>query len=153
MPTTFQIVQLTLQALSSFAIAAGLIYTAVQFGSARKAQLVSNFSKLVELQYSLRQLRVQNPSLASEGDVQHLHSDRDIQIYYVNLMQLSLFEIAWYAHRHGQLPEDYFHSWKTRIWDVAQEPAFRAMLENPSMKIMHDEFASFVKRLVSGPRP
>ena len=153
MPTTFQIVQLTLQALSSFAIAAGLIYTAVQFGNARKAQLVSNFSKLVELQYSLRQLRVQNPSLASEGDVQHLHTERDIQIYYVNLMQLSLFEIAWYAHQHGQLPDDYFHSWKTRIWDVAQEPAFRAMLNNPAMKIMHDEFARFVSKLVDGPRP
>ena len=153
MPTTFQVIQLTLQALSSFAIAAGLIFTAFQFSQARKAQLVANFSKLVELQYQLRHLRVQNPSLASEGDTQHLHSPQEIQIYYVNLMQLSLFEIAWYAHKFGQIPEDYFNSWKTRIWDVAQEPAFRAMLENPSMKIMHDEFASFVRQLTMGPRP
>lgn len=153
MPTTLQIVQITLQALSSFAIAAGLIYTAVQFGHARKAQLVSNFSKLVELQYQLRKLRVDNPHLASEGDTQHLHSEHEIQVYYVNLMQLSLFEIAWYAHKHEQLPDDYFHSWKTRIWDVAREPAFRAMLDNPSMKIMHDEFASFVRNLTAGPRP
>ena len=41
MPTTFQIVQLALQALSSFAIAGGLIFTAVQFGQARKAQVVA----------------------------------------------------------------------------------------------------------------
>jgi hypothetical protein len=153
MPTRFQLVQLILQALSSLAIAAGLIYTAIQFGNARKAQLVANFSKLVELQYQLRRLRVDNPSLASEGDTKHLHSAHEIQIYYVNLMQLSLFEIAWYAHKHGQLPDDYFDSWKTRIWDVAQEPAFRAMLDNPSMKIMHDDFALFVRRLTEGKRP
>jgi len=153
MPTHLQILQVTLQALSSFAIAAGLIYTAIQFGEARKAQLVTNFSKLVELQYQLRRLRVDNPRLASEGDVQHLHSEHEIQVYYVNLMQLSLFEIAWYAHKHRQLPDDYFDSWRVRIWDVAQEPAFRAMLDNPAMKIMHDEFATFVRKLIESPRP
>ena len=151
--TTLQIVQITLQALSSFAIAAGLIFTAFQFSQARKAQLVANFSKLVELQYQLRRLRVDNPKLASEEDTRHLHSDHEVQVYYVNLMQLSLFEIAWYAHEHGQIPEDYFQSWQVRIWDVAQEPAFRAMLDNPSMKIMHDDFATFVRRLTGGPRP
>jgi hypothetical protein len=153
MPTHLQILQVTLQALSSFAIAAGLIYTAIQFGEARKAQLVTNFSKLVELQYQLRRLRVDNPRLASEGDVQHLHSEHEIQVYYVNLMQLSLFEIAWYAHKHRQLPDDYFDSWRARIWDVAQEPSFRAMLDNPAMKIMHDEFATFVRKLIESPRP
>jgi hypothetical protein len=153
MPTHLQILQVTLQALSSFAIAAGLIYTAIQFGEARKAQLVTNFSKLVELQYQLRRLRVDNPRLASEGDVQHLHSEHEIQVYYVNLMQLSLFEIAWYAHKHRQLPDDYFDSWRVRIWDVAQEPSFRAMLDNPAMKIMHDEFATFVRKLIESPRP
>jgi hypothetical protein len=153
MPTKLQILQITLQALSSFAIAAGLIFTAFQFSQARKAQLVANFSKLVELQYQLRRLRVDNPKLASQEDTKHLPTEFDVQVYYVNLMQLSLFEIAWYAHRHGQLPQDYFNSWKVRIWDVAQEPAFRAMLENPAMKIMHDEFALFVRHLVEGPRP
>jgi hypothetical protein len=114
---------------------------------------VANFSKLVELQYQLRHLRVENPKLASEGDAQHLHSDHEIQVYYVNLMQLSLFEIAWYAHKHRQLPDDYFDSWRARIWDVAQEPSFRAMLDNPAMKIMHDEFATFVRQLIESPRP
>jgi hypothetical protein len=153
MPTTLQILQITLQALSSFAIAGGLLFTAVQFRQARKAQLVANFSKLVELQYQLRYIRVQTPSLASVSphDVQNLHSDREIQEYFLNLMQLSLFEIAWYAHKHGQLPPDYFHSWAKRMWQVGQEESFRRMIQNPSMKIMHDEFDEYVRRLLAAP--
>ncbi|MGE5100198.1 MAG: hypothetical protein ACM3SX_09440 [Deltaproteobacteria bacterium] len=155
MTPTLQIVQITLQALSSFAIAGGLIFTAIQFGHARKAQLVANFSKLVELQYQLRQIRVNQPSLASvhQHDVEYLHSEREIQEYFLNLMQLSLFEIAWYAHKHGQLPDDYFHSWTSRMWQVAQEQSFRAMIDNPSMKIMHDEFDLFVRHLIDLPAP
>jgi hypothetical protein len=155
MSPTLQVVQITLQALSSFAIAGGLIFTAVQFSQARKAQLVANFSKLVELQYQLRQLRVLQPALASvhEQDVQHLHSEREIQDYFLNLMQLSLFEIAWYAHKHGQLPDDYFQSWTSRMWQVAQEQSFRRMIGIPSMKIMHDEFDDYVRRLIDSPTP
>jgi hypothetical protein len=153
MPTTLQIVQIILQALTSFAIAGGLIFTAVQFRQARKAQLVANFSKLVELQYQLRQIRVERPELASvhPHDVQNLHSDREIQEYFLNLMQLSLFEIAWYAHKHGQLPDDYFQSWASRMWEVAREESFRRMIDNPSMKIMHDEFDEYVRRLIAAP--
>ena len=155
MPPTLLIVQITLQALSSFAIAGGLIFTAFQFSQARKAQLVANFSKLVELQYQLRQIRVLQPALASvhEQDGKNLHSEREIQDYFLNLMQLSLFEIAWYAHKHGQLPEDYFHSWTSRMWQVAQEQSFRRMIDNPSMKIMHDEFDVFVRHLIDLPAP
>src|SRR4051812_44276824 len=153
MPTNLQIVQIVLQALSSFAIAGGLIFTAVQFRQARKAQLVANFSKLVELQYGLRQIRVERPELASvhPHDVQNLHSEREIQEYFLNLMQLSLFEIAWYAHKHGQLPDDYFQSWASRMWEVGREESFRRMIDNPSMKIMHDEFDQYVRRLLSAP--
>jgi hypothetical protein len=155
MSANLQILQITLQALSSFAIAGGLIFTAIQFGHARKAQLVANFSKLVELQYQLRQIRVQHPSLASvhQHDVENLGSEREIQEYFLNLMQLSLFEIAWYAHKHEQLPDDYFHSWTSRMWQVAQEQSFRRMIDNPSMKIMHDEFDLFVRRLIDMPAP
>jgi hypothetical protein len=155
MSPNLQILQITLQALSSFAIAGGLIFTAIQFGHARKAQLVANFSKLVELQYQLRQIRVQYPSLASvhQQDVVNLGSEREIQEYFLNLMQLSLFEIAWYAHEHEQLPDDYFHSWTSRMWQVAQEQSFRRMIDNPSMKIMHDEFDLFVRRLINMPAP
>jgi len=155
MHVNLQILQITLQALSSFAIAGGLIFTAVQFRQAEKAQAVANFSKLVELQYQLRQIRVTYPSLASvhQADVQHLHSDREIQDYFLNLMQLSLFEIAWYAHKNRQLPDDYFASWTTRMWQVAQEDSFKRMINNPSMKIMHDEFDVFVRRLAESPTP
>lgn len=155
MSPTLQIVQITLQALSSFAIAGGLIFTAIQFRQARKAQLVANFSKLIELQSQLRYVRVNEPSLASvsPGDVQNLKSDREIQEYFLNLIQLSIFEIAWYAHKHGQLPDDYFNSWTTRMWEVAQEKSFRSMIENPSMKIMHDEFDNYIHRLVDAPGP
>jgi hypothetical protein len=150
-----QILQITLQALSAFAIAGGLLYTAIQFRHARKAQDVANFSKLVELQYQLRQLRVQHPELASvhKLDVAHLHSDREIQEYFLNLMQLSLFEIAWYAHEQGQLPEDYFQSWAKRMVQVGQEESFRRMIENPAMKIMHDDFETYVRALLRTGRP
>jgi hypothetical protein len=153
--STIQIVQVTLQALSSFAIAAGLIFTAVQFRQAQKAQHVANFSKLVELQFQLRRIRVDSPELAAvhPQDVQGMTSNREIQEYFLSLMQLSLFEIAWYAHRQGELPRDYYNSWISRMWQVGQEPAFRKMIDNPSMKIMHDEFAAFVRRLVTSPEP
>src|SRR5215207_6377150 len=155
MRINLQVLQITLQAVSSFAIAGGLIFTAIQFRQARKAQVVANFSKLVELQYQLRQIRVHNPELASvhQHDVEHLGSEREIQEYFLNLMQLSLFEIAWYAHKHGQLPNDYFHSWTSRMWQVAQEKSFRNMIDNPSMKIMHDEFDRYVRRLIDLPAP
>ena len=150
MSIELQVVQIVLQALSSFAIAGGFIFTAIQFRNARQAQLVANFSKLVELQAQLRYLRVQNPSLASvsPADVEHLGSDREIQEYFLNLIQLSLFEIAWYAHKHGQLPDDYFDSWTSRMWEVAREKSFRSMIDNPSMKIMHDEFDRYIRRLI-----
>lgn len=154
MPPSLQIVQVTLQALSAFAIAGGLFYTAVQFREARKAQGVANFAKLVELQYGLRKMRVEHPALAAvhASDVEHLHSDREIQEHFLNLMQLSLFEIAWYAHRQGQLPGDYYRSWEKRMLQLGSEPSFRRMLESPAMKIMHDDFETYVRGLMRAAR-
>ena len=131
-----------------------MIFTAVQFRHAREAQNVANFSKLVELQYQLRQLRVLHPSLASvhKLDVEHLHSEQEIREYFLNLMQLSLFEIAWYAHRHGQLADEYFQSWVNRMRQIAEEESFRRMIDNPSMKIMHDDFERYVKQLMAPAR-
>jgi hypothetical protein len=142
-----QILQITLQALSSFAIAGGLLYTAFQFRQARKAQAVANFAKLVEMQYGLRKIRVEHPELASVHhlDVEHLKTDRDVQEYFLNLMQLSLFEIAWYSHRHGQLGADYFASWEKRMRQLMQEDSFRRMLQSPAMKIMHDDFDAYLR--------
>ena len=154
-PNQLEILRITLQALSAFAIAGGLIFTAIQFRHAQKAQLVANFSKLVELQYQLRQIRVMHPELAGvhKHDVEHLKSDREVQEYFLNLMQLSLFEIAWYAHRHGQIPDDYFHSWANRMWQLAREDSFTRMIQNPAMKIMHDEFDTYVRSLVRASAP
>src|SRR5688572_1898505 len=100
MNPNLQLLQITLQALSAFAIAGGLLYTAFQFREARKAQSVGNFAKLVELQLQLRRMRVEHPELAAahKADVEHLHSPAEVQAYFLSLMQLSLFEIAWYAH-------------------------------------------------------
>ncbi|MGI8618754.1 MAG: hypothetical protein ACR2L6_06650 [Gemmatimonadaceae bacterium] len=151
MPENILFLQVTLQALSSLAIAGGLLYAAFQFRSTREAQLVANFSKLVELQYHLRHLRVQDPSLASvhPQDIQNLHSDREIQEYFLNLMQLSLFEIAWYAHDHKQLSDEYYDSWVKRMRQVAREESFQKMIRNPSVKIMHDDFETYVTSLAA----
>jgi hypothetical protein len=155
MPPTVQIVQVTLQALSSFAIAGGLIYAAVQFRQARKAQHVANFAKLVELQMQLRKMRVDDPSLAHvyKHDVAPLASDREIREYFMNLMQLSLFEIAWYSHKMGQLSDDYFDSWVTRMRSIGEEESFRKMLGTTSMKILHDDFQTYVHRLLDPTTP
>ena len=150
---TIEIFRIVLQALSAFAIAGGLLYTAIQFRQARKAQVVANFSKLVELQYQLRSIRVEHPELAAvhKNDMAELKSDREVQEYFLNLMQLSLFEIAWYAHRQGQLEDDYFRSWAKRMVQIGEEESFRRMIENPAMKIMHDDFDTYLRNLL-GPR-
>ena len=150
---TIEIFRIVLQALSAFAIAGGLLYTAIQFRQARKAQVVANFSKLVELQYQLRSIRVEHPELAAvhKNDMVELKSDREVQEYFLNLMQLSLFEIAWYAHRQGQLEDDYFRSWAKRMVQIGEEESFRRMIENPAMKIMHDDFDTYLRNLL-GPR-
>jgi hypothetical protein len=155
MSHNLQLLQITLQALSSFAIAGGLFFTAVQFRQARKSQLVANFSKLVELQSQLRYQRVENPELASvsPSDVENLQSPREIQEYFLNLIQLSLFEIAWYAYNEKQISRDYFNSWATRIWHIGQESSFRAMVDKPGIKIIHDEFDTYVRRLIHAPSP
>ena len=149
-PSTLQLLQVLLQALSAFAIAGGLLFTAVQFRSARRAQAVANFAKIVELQFELRKMRVLDPALASVSklDVEHLKSDREVQEYFLQLMQMSLFEIAWYAHSQGQLPDDYFRSWTRRMAQLGQEESFRRMLSTPSVKIMHDDFDAYMRQLV-----
>jgi hypothetical protein len=143
--------QIILQALSSFAIAGGLIFTAVQFRSARRAQHVANFAKMVELQFQLRKMRVDDPSLARvyKHDVEDLNDDEEIRFYFMNLMQLSIFEIVWFAHKHGQIPDDYFESWVKRMVEIEREDSFRQMIRNPSMKILHDEFQRYITRMTA----
>lgn len=144
-----------LQSLSSLAIAGGLIFTALQFRYARQAQHVANFAKMVELQMHLREMRVTDPSLAAvyKHDLRGLSSDRDIREHFMNLMQLSVFEIVWFAHKHGQLPRDYFESWVKRMRDIASEESFRRMIASPSMKILHDDFERYIHAMVREVKP
>jgi hypothetical protein len=152
-------VQLLFQGLSSFAIAAGLIYTAVQFRKQGRAQHFANFAKLVEMQMHLREMRVNDPSLAMvyKNDVAFADNlppddrERAVRDYFFNLMQLSVFEIVWFGWRHGQIPEDYFRSWETRMHDVVAEESFLFMWHSASMKFMHDEFHVFMKQMIDGP--
>jgi len=152
---TFQTVQLTLQALSSFAIAAGFIFTAYQFLQWRKAQHVANFTKLVDMQMQLRRMRVDDPSLASvySHDVQGMESDREIREYFMNLMQVSVFEIVWFSHRLGQLPDDYYESWVERMKVIGREESFQRMIRRPTLKILHDDFQKYVQDLAGSPTP
>jgi hypothetical protein len=151
-PMDYEMLKVFLQAVSSLAIAAGLIFAAVQFYYARKAQHVANFTRLVELQFQLRKMRVDDPSLASiyKHDVQGLHSDRDIREYFMNLMQLSVFEIVWFSHRLGQLPDDYYESWVKRMREIEGEESFKRMINNPSMKILHDDFQKYIVEMANG---
>lgn len=154
MPTLLE-VQVFFQALSSLAIAGGLIYSAFQFRNYKKAQHVANFTRLVELQMHLREMRVDDPTLARvyKHDVEHASSPTEVREYFFNLMQLSVFEIVWFAYEQGQLPDDYYSSWDTRMREIAAEPSFRAMFASTSMKLMHDKFQTYMKQMVAQTRP
>jgi hypothetical protein len=143
------LLQLLLQGISSFAIAGGLIFAALQMFYNRKAQYVANFAKLVEMQMQLRKMRVDDPSLAAiyRHDVEGMSSDREIREYFMNLMQLSVFEIVWFSHRLGQLPDDYYQSWVDRMKVIEQEESFRKMISTPSMKILHDDFQRYITEM------
>jgi len=146
-----QEVQVMFQAISSMAIAGGLVFTGFQFRAYRKAQYVANFSKLVELQMQLRRIRVERPDLARvhEHDVEGLETDQDIQYYFLNLMQASVFEIVWFSHKNGQLPDDYFRSWVSRIRRINKEERLRKAMKKGSTKIFHDEFEKYIEDLLS----
>jgi hypothetical protein len=150
-------IQITFQALSSLAIAGGLLYTALQFRKQQRATHFSNFSNLVQMQMHLREMRVNDPALASvyKHDVDYalgiadpIEAKRAVREYFFNLMQLSVFEIVWFGYTQEQVPEDYFRSWEKRMKEIAAEPSFRAMWGSPSMKIMHDEFMVYMRTLV-----
>lgn len=147
---TLQTVQVVLQSVSSFAIAASMIFGAIQLRKWQRAMYVANFSRMVEMQNQLRRIRVDTPELASvhKHDVDGLTSPRAVQDYFLNLMQLSLFEIAWFSHRQGQLPDDYYSSWVSKMGSIFAEDSFQKMFAKPGMKILHDEFQAYVRELM-----
>ncbi|CAN5782905.1 hypothetical protein BH11PLA1_BH11PLA1_24180 [soil metagenome] len=147
--------QVFFQALAALAIASGLFYTGYQFWHSRRAQRHANFTKLVELQMHLREMRVSDPSLAFvyTHDVLTATTPREVREYFFNLMQMSVFEIVWHGHKHGQVDADYFASWESRMHEIAAESSFRRMFYSQSMKIMHDEFQLYMLALVRATPP
>ena len=74
---------------------------------------------------------IDDPALGQEGVPK-----AEIQVYYYNLIQLSLFEIAWYSHRYGQLTDDYFASWEASMASIAKTPSFSGhVAERPNENI------------------
>lgn len=73
---------------------------------------------------------------------------KEVRGYYYSLMQLSLFEIAWYSHKYGQLTDDYFASWEVNMSSIAKSPTFRAMWHSDRTKILHDGFRKYMETLV-----
>jgi hypothetical protein len=67
---------------------------------------------------------------------------------FYNLMQVSVFKIAWFSHQHGQLPHDYFASCVVSMAVVAQRPAFRTMWQSDRTKILHAGFRQYMNTLV-----
>ena len=141
--------QVVLQAVSVLAVAGGVVYAALQFRGWRTAQYVANFTTLVELQLQLRKMVVDDPALATLGAGLPLGIVPDeIRGDFYNLMQVSLFEIAWFSHQHDQLPRDYFASWVSSMAAVAQRPAFRTMWQSDRTKILHDGFRQSMNTLL-----
>jgi hypothetical protein len=68
-------------------------------------------------------------------------------------MQLSLFEIAWFSHEHGQLPDDHFRSWVNSMSAMAARRSFQAMWRSSSTKIIHGCFRAYMETLVTEATP
>ena len=83
---------------------------------------MANFTKLIELQLRIRTIVNDNPISGPAGVPAEA-----VQNSYYSLIQLSLFEIAWYSHKYGQLTDDYFDSWEFNMASIATRSAFRAM--------------------------
>jgi len=132
-----------LHAIPVLAAAGGLVYAALQFRGWRTSQYVANFTKLVELQLQLRKMVIDDPNLISDQA-----PAEEMRTFYYSLMQLSLFEIAWFSHRHGQLTGDYFASWEVNMAAVAKRPEFRAMWYSDRPKILHDGFRKYMDTLM-----
>jgi hypothetical protein len=100
--TDVALYQTILQAISTLSVASGLVYGALQLRNWRIAQHTANFTKLVELQLELRKMRVDDPQL-THRDPQggSAGSQEDVRDYYYELMQLSVFEVAWFKPRQG----------------------------------------------------
>jgi hypothetical protein len=53
--------------------------------------------------------------LSTSAESSLLNSSENIRGDFYNLMQVSLFEIAWFSHRQGQRTKDYFKIWGEKL--------------------------------------
>jgi hypothetical protein len=146
------VLQISLQVVTALAVAGGFVYAALQFRGWRTAQYVANFTKLVELQLQLRKMVVDDPTLAPIGlSMPADRSPDELRSYFYNLMQLSLFEIAWFGYTNGQLPKDYFDSWLANISLLSKRKSFHTMWRSDTTKIMHAGFRHYMDGLMKEP--
>lgn len=131
------------QAIPVLAAAGGVVYAALQFRGWRFSQYVANFTKLIELQLQIRKMVIDDPTLGPAGG-----TAEEVRSYYYSLIQLSLFEIAWYSHKYGQLTDDYFDSWEVNMASIATRPAFIKMWQSDQTKILHDGFRKYMESLM-----
>jgi len=137
-------VNVLLRGIPLLAAGGGLVYAALQFRGWQTAQYVANFTKLVELQLQLRRMALDDPSLVPWFQ----DPAKEMRSFFYMLMELSLFEIAWFSHRHGQLTDDYFASWEVSFASIARRPEFRAMWQSDRTKILHDGFRQYMDTLI-----
>jgi len=141
--------QVLIQGIPLLAAAGGLVFAAMQFRGWRTTQYVANFTKLVELQ-------LQNPKddrggshLSAEGQREPTRSPAEkTRLHSYALMQIGVFEIAWFTHKYGQLTDDYFASWEAAMVSIVKYPTFRAMWQTDQTKILHDGFRQYVDFLI-----
>src|SRR5256712_11598989 len=96
---------------------------------------------------------VEEPTLATLGTGMSPEIvPNEIRGNFYNLMQVSLFEIAWFSHQHGQLPHDYFASWVASMAVVAHRPALRTMWQSDRTKILHAGLRPYMNTLLEDAR-
>jgi hypothetical protein len=148
---TFRVV---LQSVTAFAYAGTVVYAALQFRGWRSAQHVANFTKLVELQLQLRTMNLNDPTLAAlDSSAAPGATIEETRGYFYNLMQLSLFEIAWFSHKHRQLDDGYFASWAASMSSIVKRPSFRSMWQSDRTKILDHRFRIYVDTLINDAPP
>ena len=146
---SFSVLQALLQGIPVLAAAGGLFYAALQFRGWRDSQYVANFTKLVEVQLQLRKMVVDDPILDPLGSAEPTRSPAEkMRKYYYALMQMGVFEIAWFTHKQGQLTDDYFASWETAMASIVKYPDFHSMWQADRAKILHDGFRHYVDALI-----
>jgi hypothetical protein len=145
----FNLLQVLIQAIPVLAAAGGLFYAAIQFRGWRTGQYVANFTKLVDLQLQLRKMIVDDPSLDPMGreDLARSPAEKTRKYYYV-MIQMGVFEIAWFTHKSGQLTDDYFASWEDAMVSILKYPSFHAAWRTDQTKILHEGFRQYVDTLI-----